>query len=57
MDGSNGTCLFSGRGGSDHKCSELYYGSKEFSEEETKALSNYILRHKGSWHSYFSFHR
>lgn len=50
-------CHVAGMGASPYKCSDIYHGVDEFSEEETKAASDYIKRYSGSWHSYFSFHR
>ena len=37
-------------------CSEIYSGPRAFSEPETKAMSQYILKHKGRWAAYLTLH-
>jgi len=37
-------------------CSDIYGGPKPFSEPETKALSDFILAHNGTWKVYLTLH-
>lgn len=44
------------KGASHNPCSDIYAGPRPFSEKETKALSNYIMKHEGTWGVYLSLH-
>ena len=43
-------------GTSKDPCSDIYGGPKPFSEPETKALSDFILAHNGTWKVYLTLH-
>jgi murein tripeptide amidase MpaA len=43
-------------GSSSNGCSDTYHGGSAFSEPETKALSNFVLKHKNDIKVYLTFH-
>jgi Zinc carboxypeptidase len=43
-------------GASRAPCSDLYAGSKPFTENETIALNNYMIQHHDKFDVYLSFH-
>lgn len=44
------------KGSSDEPCSEIFAGSKPFSEPESASLSNYLTSLKGKLQTYLAFH-
>lgn len=48
--------LFPAKGFTAMPCSELYAGSKPFSEIETKSMSEYIKSISDKFYAYISFH-
>ncbi len=41
-------CRWGGEGASDRACTEIYMGSKPFSESETQAVANFVMKHRNN---------